>query len=161
VLYRGSAGRVAHECILDTRVLKEKAGIGVEDVAKRLIDYGFHAPTMSWPVAGTLMVEPTESEPKRELDRFCDAMIAIAEEAERVAKGEWPRDDNPLVNAPHTSAEVLAAEWTHPYSRVQAAHPAGDADTGTKYWPPVSRIDNVAGDRNLVCACPPMEALAS
>jgi len=161
VLYRGNAGRVAHECILDTRVLKENAGIGVEDVAKRLIDYGFHAPTMSWPVAGTLMVEPTESEPKRELDRFCDAMIAIADEAERVAKGEWPRDDNPLVNAPHTSAEVLAAEWTHPYSRLQAAHPAGDADTGTKYWPPVSRIDNVAGDRNLVCACPPMEALAS
>jgi glycine dehydrogenase len=161
VLYKGGNGRVAHECILDTRVLKEKAGIGVEDVAKRLIDYGFHAPTMSWPVAGTLMVEPTESEPKRELDRFCAAMIAIAREAERVASGEWPRDDNPLVNSPHTAAEALAGDWAHPYSRLEAAYPAGDADTAAKYWPPVSRIDNVAGDRNLVCACPPIKALAS
>lgn len=161
VLYKGGAGRVAHECILDTRVLKDKAGITVEDVAKRLIDYGFHAPTMSWPVAGTLMVEPTESEPKRELDRFCEAMIAIAEEAERVASGEWPAADNPLVNAPHTAAEVLAAEWAHPYSRTQAAFPGGEAGDQAKYWPPVARIDNVAGDRNLVCSCPPMEALAS
>ncbi len=152
---------MAHECILDTRVLKDRAGIGVEDVAKRLIDYGFHAPTMSWPVAGTLMVEPTESEPKAELDRFCAAMIAIAAEADKVASGAWPKDDNPLVNAPHTAAEALAADWTHPYSRLEAASPAGDSEIAAKYWPPVSRIDNVAGDRNLVCSCPPLEALAS
>jgi glycine dehydrogenase len=156
ILYRGRSGRVAHECILDTRVVKEASGTSVEDIAKRLIDYGFHAPTMSWPVAGTLMVEPTESEPKRELDRFCDAMIGIAGEAASVAEGRWPRNDNPLVNAPHTAAEALAGEWTHPYSRLEAAFPAGDADQGAKYWPPVSRIDNVAGDRNLVCACPPL-----
>jgi glycine dehydrogenase len=161
VLFRGRNGRVAHECILDTRVLKDSAGVTVEDVAKRLIDYGFHAPTMSWPVAGTLMVEPTESEPKRELDRFCDAMISIADEAEKVATGEWPKGDNPLVNAPHTAAEALGDEWSHPYSRKTAAFPTGDADLTAKYWPPVSRIDNVAGDRNLVCACPPIEALAS
>ncbi|HHZ09678.1 MAG TPA: aminomethyl-transferring glycine dehydrogenase [Rhizobiales bacterium] len=160
VLYKGRAGRVAHECILDTRVLKASAGIGVEDIAKRLMDYGFHAPTMSWPVAGTLMVEPTESEPREELDRFCEAMIAIAGEAAKVASGEWPQHDNPLANAPHTAAEVLAEQWTHPYSRMTAAYPAGGVDSGTKYWPPVSRIDNVAGDRNLVCACPPVEALA-
>ncbi|WP_310183258.1 aminomethyl-transferring glycine dehydrogenase [Mesorhizobium sp. BE184] len=156
VLYKGASGRVAHECILDTRVLKDSAGVSVEDVAKRLIDYGFHAPTMSWPVAGTLMVEPTESEPKRELDRFAEAMIAIAGEAERIGKGEWPRDDNPLANAPHTAAEVLAGEWSHPYSRLEAAYPGGGPDTTAKYWPPVSRIDNVAGDRNLVCSCPPV-----
>ncbi|MBA3446835.1 MAG: aminomethyl-transferring glycine dehydrogenase [Pseudaminobacter sp.] len=156
VLFQGRNGRVAHECILDTRVLKDSAGIGVEDVAKRLIDYGFHAPTMSWPVAGTLMVEPTESEPKREIDRFCEAMISIAREAERVAKGEWPAGDNPLVNAPHTAAEIVAGEWAHPYTRLEAAYPAGDPDNSAKYWPPVSRIDNVAGDRNLVCSCPPL-----
>ncbi len=156
VLYKGRGGRVAHECILDTRVLKQSAGIGVEDIAKRLIDYGFHAPTMSFPVAGTLMVEPTESESKRELDRFCEAMIAIAGEAAKVEKGEWPADDNPLVNAPHTTAETLADDWAHPYSRLVAAYPAGDADTAAKYWPPVSRIDNVAGDRNLICSCPPL-----
>ena len=156
VLFKGRNGRVAHECILDTRILKESAGIGVEDVAKRLIDYGFHAPTMSWPVSGTLMVEPTESEPKQELDRFCDAMIAIAAEAGRVESGEWPKDDNPLVNAPHTASDTLAAEWAHPYSRLEAAFPAGAADSVAKYWPPVSRIDNVGGDRNLVCSCPPV-----
>ena len=161
VLYRGRNGRVAHECIIDTRVLKDSAGIGVEDVAKRLIDYGFHAPTMSWPVAGTLMVEPTESEPKAEIDRFCDAMIAVAGEAARVASGEWPKEDNPLVNAPHTAADALADRWDHPYSRRVAAFPDGGADPASKYWPPVARIDNVAGDRNLVCACPPIEALAS
>ncbi len=158
VLYKGSHGRVAHECILDTRVLKERTGISVDDIAKRLIDYGFHAPTMSFPVAGTLMVEPTESEPKRELDRFCDAMIAISGEAAKVAGGQWPLADNPLVNAPHTAAEALASEWSHPYSRLEAAYPAGDADLAAKYWPPVSRIDNVAGDRNLVCSCPPLSA---
>lgn len=156
VLFKGRNGRVAHECILDTRVLKETAGISVEDIAKRLIDYGFHAPTMSWPVAGTLMVEPTESEPKHEIDRFCAAMIAIAGEAAKVEKGEWPKDDNPLVNAPHTATETLVGDWKHPYSRLEAAYPGGDPDTVAKYWPPVSRIDNVAGDRNLVCACPPL-----
>ncbi|MBX3569016.1 MAG: aminomethyl-transferring glycine dehydrogenase [Rhizobiaceae bacterium] len=156
ILYTGRSGRVAHECILDTRVLKEKAGISVEDVAKRLIDYGFHAPTMSWPVAGTLMVEPTESEPKAELDRFCAAMASIAREAARVASGEWPKTDNPLVNAPHPATEALAGEWTHPYSRLEAAYPASDPDVAAKYWPPVSRIDNVAGDRNLICSCPPL-----
>jgi glycine dehydrogenase len=161
VLYKGRNGRVAHECILDTRVLKDRAGVTVEDVAKRLIDYGFHAPTMSWPVAGTLMVEPTESEPKPELDRFVDAMILIAREADKVASGEWPKDDNPLANAPHTAVEVLADKWMHPYSRLVAASPGGDLASDAKYWPPVSRIDNVAGDRNLVCACPPVEALAS
>ena len=160
VLFKGRNDRVAHECILDTRVLKDSAGISVEDVAKRLIDYGFHAPTMSWPVAGTLMVEPTESEPKHELDRFCEAMISIAGEAARIAKGEWPRDDNPLVNAPHTAAEALAGDWKHPYSRLEAAYPAGDANAA-KYWPPVSRIDNVAGDRNLVCSCPPLSEYVS
>jgi len=161
VLYKGRGDRVAHECILDTRVLKESAGITVEDIAKRLIDYGFHAPTMSWPVAGTLMVEPTESEPKAELDRFCAAMIAIAGEAANVASGTWPKDDNPLVNAPHTAAEALAEDWDHPYSRLVAACPGGEPAGAAKYWPPVSRIDNVAGDRNLVCACPPIEAMAS
>ncbi len=155
VLFKGRNGRVAHECILDTRVLKDSAGVSVEDIAKRLIDYGFHAPTMSWPVAGTLMVEPTESEPKAEIDRFCDAMISIAAEAARIEKGEWPREDNPLANAPHTAAEALAADWSHAYSRLEAAYPVGDANAA-KYWPPVSRIDNVAGDRNLVCSCPPL-----
>lgn len=161
VLFTGKKGRVAHECILDTRVLRDEAGVTVEDVAKRLIDYGFHAPTMSWPVAGTLMVEPTESESKVEIDRFCDAMSAIALEAEKVRAGEWPRDDNPLSNAPHTAAEVIVEDWTHPYSRAVAAFPHGDANTTTKYWPPVGRIDNVAGDRNLVCSCPPVSEYAA
>jgi glycine dehydrogenase len=157
VLFTGRNERVAHECILDTRVMKESAGVSVEDIAKRLIDYGFHAPTMSWPVAGTLMVEPTESEPKQELDRFCEAMIAIAGEAAKVADGTWPAGDNPLANAPHTASDVLGDDWAHPYSRMVAAYPAGNADTVAKYFPPVSRIDNVAGDRNLVCSCPPLE----
>ncbi|MCO5157291.1 MAG: aminomethyl-transferring glycine dehydrogenase [Aquamicrobium sp.] len=161
VLYAGRNGRVAHECILDTRVIKAASGIGVEDIAKRLIDYGFHAPTMSFPVAGTLMVEPTESEPKRELDRFIDAMIGIADEAAKVERGEWPKDDNPLVNAPHTAAETMADTWSHAYPRSVAAFPDGEQDFAAKYWPPVSRVDNVGGDRNLVCACPPVEALAS
>ncbi len=161
VLYAGRNGRVAHECILDTRVLKSKGDIQVEDVAKRLIDYGFHAPTMSWPVAGTLMIEPTESEPKSEVDRFCDAMIAIAREAEKVADGTWSADNNPLVNAPHTSADMVVEDWDHPYTRMEAVFPAGQREGEQKYWPPVSRIDNVYGDRNLVCSCPPMEALAS
>ena len=156
VLYRGTRNRVAHECILDTRIFKHSAGVTVEDIAKRLIDYGFHAPTMSWPVAGTLMVEPTESEPKAELDRFCDAMISIAGEADRVAKGEWPKSDNPLANAPHTAEDVMADNWAHPYGRAEAANPAGGSPA-SKFWPPVSRIDNVHGDRNLVCTCPPVE----
>ncbi|MER7796642.1 aminomethyl-transferring glycine dehydrogenase [Microbacterium sp. NPDC096154] len=158
VLYTGEDGLVAHECILDLRPLKERTGITVDDVAKRLIDYGFHAPTMSFPVAGTLMVEPTESEDLTELDRFADAMMAIHDEAERVAAGEWPAEDNPLVNAPHTAAAAVASEWTHPYPRELAVYPTGS--TAAKYWPPVRRIDQAYGDRNLVCACPPIEAFA-
>jgi glycine dehydrogenase len=157
VLYRGKNGFVAHECILDARPFKEWAS--VEDIAKRLIDFGFHAPTMSWPVAGTLMVEPTESEPKEELDRFVAAMAAIRREIENVKNGQWPAGDNPLRNAPHTCAAATATNWTHAYSREIAADPAG-AGLAAKFWPPVARVDNVHGDRNLVCACPPMEAYA-
>ncbi len=156
---KGTNGFVAHECILDTRAFKESAGVSVEDIAKRLIDYGFHAPTMSWPVAGTLMVEPTESEPKEELDRFIAAMKSIRAEIDRVASGEWPQDDNPLKNAPHSAEALTAAAWQHPYSRELAVDPAGRG-LDSKYWPPVARVDNVYGDRNLVCACPPMEAYA-
>jgi len=159
VLYKGRKNRVAHECIVDTRVLKASAGITVDDIAKRLIDYGFHAPTMSWPVAGTLMVEPTESEPKSEIDRFCEAMIAIADEAAKVESGEWPAEDNPLVNAPHTADDVMADEWPHPYGRKLAGNPDGGT-AASKYWPPVSRVDNVHGDRHLVCTCPPLESYA-
>ena len=156
VLYSGEGGLVAHECILDLRPLKDSSGISVDDVAKRLIDFGFHAPTMSFPVAGTLMIEPTESESKEELDRFCNAMIAIREEIRAVERGELNADDNPLKNAPHTAAE-LVGEWTHPYSREQAVYPTRSL-IDDKYWPPVGRVDNVFGDRNLVCACPPIEA---
>ncbi len=159
VLYTGDTGRVAHECILDTRVLKERAGITVDDIAKRLVDHGFHAPTMSFPVAGTLMVEPTESEPLAEIDRFCDAMQAIADEARRVAEGEWPADDNPLVNAPHTVDVLVADTWDHPYPRSIAAWPRGQVDPA-RYWPPVGRIDGAHGDRHLVCSCPPLHELA-
>ena len=154
VLYRGESGMVAHECILDLRPLKESTGISVDDVAKRLIDFGFHAPTMSFPVPGTLMVEPTESESKAELDRFCNAMIAIREEISRVASGEFDAKDNMLVNAPHTAA-ALAGQWPHAYSREQAVYPLADL-RANKYWPPVGRVDNVYGDRNLICACPPV-----
>jgi glycine dehydrogenase len=163
VLYAGNKGLVAHECILDLRPLTKATGVTVDDVAKRLIDYGFHAPTMSFPVAGTLMVEPTESEDLAELDRFCDAMIAIRSEIDKVGNGQWPKDDNPLANAPHTAVMVTADEWPHPYPRSVAAYPAGPALTGDgagKYWPPVRRIDGAYGDRNLVCACPPPEAFA-
>jgi glycine dehydrogenase len=152
ILYAGRDGRVAHECILDIRPLKEQTGISELDIAKRLIDYGFHAPTMSFPVAGTLMVEPTESESKVELDRFIDAMLAIRMEIDRVAEGEWPAEDNPLVNAPHTQME-LVGEWSHPYTRELAVFPAGSAN---KYWPTVKRLDDVYGDRNLFCSCLPM-----
>lgn len=156
VLYSGTGGLVAHECILDLRPLKDSSGVTVDDVAKRLIDFGFHAPTMSFPVAGTLMIEPTESESKQELDRFCDAMIAIREEIRALEVGTLDPQDNPLKNAPHTARE-LAGEWTHPYSREQAVFPLPSLVDG-KYWPPVARIDNVYGDRNLVCSCPPIEA---
>jgi glycine dehydrogenase len=154
VLYSGPRGLVAHECILDLRPLKETSGIGVEDVAKRLIDYGFHAPTMSFPVAGTLMVEPTESESKAELDRFCDAMIAIREEIRAVEDGKLDRADNHLRHAPHTAAVVTADAWDHAYSRETAAYPVSSL-RHAKYWSPVGRADNVFGDRNLVCSCPP------
>jgi glycine dehydrogenase len=155
VLYSGAKGRVAHECIIDTRPLLEEAGITVDDIAKRLIDCGFHPPTMSWPVAGTLMVEPTESETKGELDRFCDAMLAIREEVRAIAQGRMDKENNPLKNAPHT-VEDLVGEWNRPYSREAACFPAGTFRVD-KYWPPVNRVDNVYGDRNLVCACAPME----
>ncbi len=157
VLYAGLGGRVAHECILDLRPLTASSGITVDDVAKRLIDYGFHAPTMSFPVPGTLMIEPTESESLAELDRFCEAMIAIRSEIDRVASGEWPTDDNPLCNAPHPAEDVVADEWSHPYGRELAAYPAVSLRRG-KYWPPVSRVDGAFGDRNVVCACPPLDS---
>ncbi|SMG59292.1 aminomethyl-transferring glycine dehydrogenase [Cedecea sp. NFIX57] len=152
VLYTGTNGRVAHECILDIRPLKEETGISELDIAKRLIDFGFHAPTMSFPVAGTLMVEPTESESKMELDRFINAMLSIRSEIDRVVAGEWPLEDNPLVNAPHTQDEIVS-EWAHPYTRELAVFPAGH---GNKYWPTVKRLDDVYGDRNLFCSCVPM-----
>ena len=160
VLYSGPGGLVAHECILDLRALKETSGIAVDDVAKRLMDHGFHAPTMSFPVAGTLMVEPTESEPKSELDRFVDAMIAIRAEIRAVEDGRADRNDNPLKHAPHTAAAVCADEWRHAYGREQAAFPAGTT-AADKYWPPVARIDNVYGDRNLFCSCIPVAELAA
>jgi len=156
VLYTSENGRVAHECIIDTRPLREQADVTVDDVAKRLIDCGFHAPTMSWPVAGTLMIEPTESEPKAELDRFCDAMLAIRKEARDIEEGRLDRENNPLKHAPHTM-EDLVGEWDHPYSREQACFPPG-AFRVDKYWAPVNRVDNVYGDRNLVCTCPPLES---
>jgi len=158
-LYHGPDGRVAHECILDLRPLKDSSGVTAEDVAKRLIDYGFHAPTLSFPVPGTLMVEPTESEPLAELDRFVDAMIAIRAEIRRVERGEWPQDDNPLKNAPHTAVAIAADDWRHPYSRRVAAFPLPGLERG-KYWSPVGRVDNVHGDRNLFCSCVPVSAWA-
>jgi glycine dehydrogenase len=160
VLYAGEHGRVAHECILDLRGITKDTGVTAEDVAKRLIDYGFHAPTLSFPVAGTLMVEPTESESLAEVDRFCDAMIAIRGEIERVRSGDWPLEASPLRNAPHPAEDLLAPTWERPYSREQAAYPIDSLRTG-KYWPPVSRIDGGHGDRNLVCTCPPVEAFAN
>ncbi|MFJ9434693.1 aminomethyl-transferring glycine dehydrogenase [Streptomyces sp. NPDC101490] len=155
VLYTGPAGLVAHECIVDLRPLSKATGVTVDDIAKRLIDYGFHAPTMSFPVAGTLMIEPTESEDLAEIDRFCDTMIAIRAEIEKVASGQWPAEDNPLRNAPHT-ASALGGEWNHAYSRDEAVFPAG-VSAADKYWPPVRRIDGAFGDRNLVCSCPPLD----
>lgn len=157
ILYQGKQGHIAHECIIDIRPIKESSGISEEDIAKRLMDYGFHAPTMSFPVAGTLMVEPTESEDLAELDRFCDAMIAIRHEIEQVENGTWPLQDNPLVNAPHTQFDLMAEQWTHPYSRELACFPAKHSRY-SKYWPTVNRVDNVFGDRNLVCSCLAMES---
>lgn len=156
VLYRGTNGRVAHECIIDIRPLKDETGISEEDIAKRLMDYGFHAPTMSFPVAGTLMVEPTESEDLEELDRFCDAMIAIRNEMTQVKEGVWPLDNNPLVNAPHTQVDLSKEEWDRPYSRELGCFPSS-ATKSWKYWPTVNRVDNVYGDRNLICSCPSID----
>jgi glycine dehydrogenase len=161
VLYSGPGGMVAHECIIDCRGFQAETGVMVEDIAKRLADFGFHAPTMSWPVAGTLMIEPTESESKAELDRFCEAMIAIRAEIAAIAAGKLDRADNPLKHAPHTAREVMAETWTHGYSRAQAAFPLPFVAEGGKYWPPVKRVDNVYGDRNLVCTCAPLEAYAT
>ncbi len=159
VLYTGPGGRVAHECIIDCRGFQAEAGVMVEDIAKRLMDFGFHAPTMSWPVAGTLMIEPTESESKAELDRFCEAMIAIREEIAAIAAGKLDKADNPLKHAPHTAHDVMANVWAHGYSREQAVFPLPWV-AAAKYWPPVKRVDNVYGDRNLVCTCAPLEAYA-
>jgi glycine dehydrogenase len=155
-LYKGASGLVAHEFIADLRWCKQVAGIEAVDVAKRLMDYGFHAPTMSWPVPGTLMIEPTESESKEELDRLCDALIAIHGEIKAIEEGRMDRENNPLKNAPHTAHAVVATEWNHPYSREQAAFPA-DWTRRHKYWPPVGRIDDAYGDRHLVCACGTVE----
>jgi glycine dehydrogenase len=154
ILYTSESGRVAHECILDTRPLDAEAHVTVDDVAKRLVDSGFHAPTMSWPVAGTLMVEPTESEPKDELDRFCDAMLSIRSEAQDIIDGKIDAENNPLKNAPHTVRD-LVGDWDRPYSREQACFPPGSLGVD-KYWSPVNRVDNAYGDRNLICTCPPM-----
>jgi glycine dehydrogenase len=154
VLYVGKNGRVAHECILDIRPIKAATGIAEIDIAKRLMDYGFHAPTVSFPVPGTIMVEPTESESKAELDRFIAALVAIREEIRHIEAGTWPTDDNPLKNAPHTQADVVDADWKHPYSRQEAVFPLPWVKAN-KFWPSVNRIDDVFGDRNLNCACPP------
>ena len=156
VLYKGVHGHVAHECIIDIRPITEACCISNEDIAKRLMDYGFHAPTMSFPVAGTLMIEPTESESLKEIDRFCDAMIAIAGEIAKIEDGTWPKEDNPLVNAPHVMEDIIADEWHHPYSR-QEAVAATDLRQANKYWPPVARVDNAFGDRHLICSCPSLE----
>ena len=156
-LYTGRNGLVAHECILDLRPLKDATGVSAEDVAKRLSDFGFHAPTLSFPVPGTLMVEPTESESLHELDRFCDAMIEIREEIRAIEDGRLDREDNPLKHAPHTATQVAASEWTHAYPRELAAFPLPTLKL-QKYWPPVARVDNVHGDKNVFCACVPVEA---
>jgi glycine dehydrogenase len=158
-LYTGRNGLVAHECILDLRPLKDATGISAEDVAKRLIDFGFHAPTLSFPVAGTLMVEPTESESLGELDRFCDAMIQIRDEIRAIEEGRMDREDNPLKHAPHTATQVSASEWTHAYPRELAAFPL-PVLRRQKYWPPVARVDNVYGDKNVFCSCVPINAFA-
>jgi glycine dehydrogenase len=156
VLYRGAHKRVAHECILDMRKLKGTSGVEVEDIAKRLMDYGFHAPTVSFPVASTMMIEPTESESRSEIDRFCEAMISIRAEIFEVEQGAMPKDDNLLKNAPHTAEHVTGDEWKHPYGRQRAAYPLLWVKKH-KFWPSVGRVNNVLGDRKLVCSCPPIE----
>jgi glycine dehydrogenase len=150
---------VAHECIIDIRGITHDTGISAEDIAKRLADHGFHAPTLSFPVAGTLMIEPTESEPLAELERFCEAMISIRREISRVESGEWPADDNPLVNAPHTAAMLLSDDWSHPYAPSVGAFPTEGLES-KGYFPPVGRVDGAAGDRHLVCSCPPISEFA-
>ena len=156
ILYKGKNGNVAHECIIDIRNIKSETGISEEDIAKRLIDLGFHAPTMSWPVPGTMMIEPTESESLSEINRFCDALIKIKEEIEKVKNGQFDKVDNPLKNAPHTHLELTANEWKHKYDRESAAYPSATLKS-YKYWPPVARVDNVYGDKNLFCSCPSMD----
>jgi len=156
VLYTGKNGNVAHECIIDIRPIKEKSSITEEDIAKRLIDYGYHAPTMSWPVSGTIMIEPTESENLEEIDRFCNALLSIKDEIDKIESGKFEKKDNPLINAPHTYLELTADEWKHSYSRKDAAFPKTYLKE-YKYWAPVARVDNVYGDRNLVCSCPSMD----
>ena len=156
VLYTGKNGNVAHECIIDIRPIKAETGITEEDIAKRLIDFGFHAPTMSWPVPGTIMIEPTESESLPELDRFCKTLIKIKDEIDKVKTGEFDKNDNPLKNAPHTHTELTANKWKHMYERETAAYPF-ETLKSYKYWPPVARIDNVYGDKNLFCSCPTMD----
>jgi len=156
ILYKGKNGNVAHECIIDIRKIKSETGITEEDIAKRLIDFGFHAPTMSWPVPGTMMIEPTESENLSEINRFCDSLIKIKEEINKVKNGELDKNDNPLKNAPHTHIELTANEWKHKYDRESAAYPTATLRT-YKYWPPVARVDNVYGDKNLFCSCPSMD----
>jgi glycine dehydrogenase len=157
VLYKGAHGTVAHECIVDTRVVKQATGIDVEDIAKRLMDYGFHAPTVSFPVPGTLMIEPTESEPKEELDRFCDAMISIRDEIREIETGVADKQDNVLKNSPHTVGRVTATTWTHPYTRERAAFPAPWSQD-FKFWPAVARVESAYGDRNLICSCLPTDS---
>jgi glycine dehydrogenase len=160
-LYASDSGHVAHECILDLRHFKDTCGVMAEDVAKRLMDYGFHAPTLSFPVANTLMVEPTESETLEEIDRFIDAMIAIREEIRQVENGAWPQDNNPLKNAPHTADSLLGSEWSRPYSREVGSAQAQRVPGSVKYWPQVGRVDNVYGDRNLFCSCIPVSDYAA
>ena len=156
ILYTGKNGNVAHECIIDIRPIKAETGITEEDIAKRLIDFGFHAPTMSWPVLGTIMIEPTESESLSELDRFCETLIKIKDEIDKVKTGEFDKNDNPLKKAPHTHTELTANKWKHKYERETAAYPS-EILKSYKYWPPVARIDNVYGDKNLFCSCPMMD----
>ena len=156
ILYKGSNGNVAHECIIDIRNIKSETGITEEDIAKRLIDYGFHAPTMSWPVAGTMMIEPTESENLREINRFCDTLIKIKSEIDNIKSGKFDKIDNPIKNAPHTDLELSSDEWCHKYTREEAAYPTKYLKSN-KFWPPVARVDNVYGDKNLFCTCPSMD----
>jgi glycine dehydrogenase len=156
ILYKGKNGNVAHECIIDIRKIKTETGITEEDIAKRLIDFGFHAPTMSWPVSGTMMIEPTESENLSEINRFCKTLIKIKEEINKVKNGQFDKIDNPLKNAPHTHVELTANEWKHKYDRETAAYPSATLKS-YKYWPPVARVDNVYGDKNLFCSCPSMD----